>query len=70
LSSIDRKTRKLTPLFNPRRHKWAKHFRWDGAYLMGRTAIGRVTITLLHINDDYRVGLREGLIEEKAFPPP
>jgi HNH endonuclease len=69
LASIDRKTRKLTPLFNPRRHKWVKHFRWDGAYLMGRTAIGRVTITLLHINDDYRVGLREGLIEEKAFPP-
>jgi HNH endonuclease len=69
LSSIDRKTRKLTPLFNPRRHKWAKHFQWDRAYLIGRTAIGRVTITLLHINDEYRVDLREGLIAEGAFPP-
>ena len=68
LSSIDRKTRKLTPLFNPRRHKWARHFRWEGPHLTGRTAIGRVTIALLHINDEYRVGFRDGLIEEGAFP--
>src|SRR4051794_17446146 len=33
----DRVTRKLTPLFNPRRHRWERHFRWDGAYLVGRT---------------------------------
>jgi hypothetical protein len=69
IGSLEPKTRKLTPLFNPRRHKWAKHFRWQGAYLIGRTPIGRVTIALLHINDDYRVELREGLIEEGLFPP-
>lgn len=69
VSSLEPQTRKLTPLFNPRRHKWAKHFRWEGAYLVGRTPIGRVTIALLHINDDYRVELREGLIEEGVFPP-
>ena len=28
------KTRKLTPLFNPRRHKWERHFRWKGPYLI------------------------------------
>jgi len=59
----------LTPLFNPRRHKWARHFRWQGAYLIGRTPVGRVTVALLHINDEYRVELREGLIEEGVFPP-
>ncbi len=69
LTSLDPKTRKITPLFNPRRHKWAKHFRWQGAYLMGRTPIGRVTVALLHINDEYRVELREWLIEEGIFPP-
>lgn len=69
LTGIDRVTRKITRLFNPRRHKWARHFHWQGAYLIGRTAIGRVTIALLHINDDYRVELREGLIEEGEFPP-
>jgi hypothetical protein len=69
LTGRDPKTRKITPLFNPRRHKWAKHFRWQGAYLTGRTPVGRVTVALLHINDEYRVELREGLIEEGVFPP-
>jgi hypothetical protein len=69
LTSRDPKTRKITPLYNPRRHKWAKHFRWQGAHLIGRTAIGRVTVALLRINDEYRVELREGLIEEGVFPP-
>lgn len=69
LTGLEPKTRKITPLFNPRRHKWANHFRWQGAYLIGRTPIGRVTVALLHINDEYRVELREGLIEEGVFPP-
>jgi 5-methylcytosine-specific restriction endonuclease McrA len=68
LSSVDLKTRKLTPLFNPRRHRWSTHFRWEGPYLVGRTPIGRVTASLLHINDEYRVKLRECLIEEGEFP--
>jgi hypothetical protein len=69
ISSLDRPSRKLTPLFNPRRHKWARHFRWQGACLVGRTPIGRVTVALLHINDEYRVELREELIAEGVFPP-
>lgn len=69
ISSLDPRTRKLTPLFNPRRHKWATHFRWEGPILIGRTPIGRVTVALLHINDDYRIELREGLIVERVFPP-
>src|SRR5947208_7307797 len=35
LAGIDPTTRKLTPLFNPRRHKWRSHFRWDGPVLLG-----------------------------------
>jgi hypothetical protein len=34
-----------------------------------RTPIGRVTVTVVHINDPFRVELREGLIEEGLFPP-
>jgi hypothetical protein len=67
ISSLDRPSRKLTPLFNPRRHKWATHFRWQGPYLIGRTPIGRVTVALLHINDDVRVELREELMAEGLF---
>jgi hypothetical protein len=67
ISSLD--GRKLTPLFNPRRHKWSRHFRWEGPYLVGRTPVGRVTVALLNINDPVRVELREVLIEEGVFPP-
>jgi hypothetical protein len=69
LGGLDPYSRKLTPLFNPRRHKWSRHFRWDGPWLRGRTAIGRVTIAVLHINDPFRVELRAGLIEEGLFSP-
>ncbi len=44
IAGIDPLTRKITKLFNPQRHKWNRHFRWDGPYLIGRTAIGRTTI--------------------------
>jgi hypothetical protein len=67
ISSIDSVTRTLTPPFNARRQKWATHFRWDGPYLIGRTAIGRVTVTLLQINDELRVEVREELISEGLF---
>jgi hypothetical protein len=36
---------------------------------VGRTAIGRVTIELLKINDEFRVEFREGLMAEGLFPP-
>ncbi|MCI0458406.1 MAG: HNH endonuclease [Gemmataceae bacterium] len=70
IAGLDPRTRKLTPLFNPRRHKWSRHFRWQGAVLLGRTPIGRVTVAVLNINDPFRVELREGLIDEGVFPPP
>lgn len=69
LAGLDPRTRKLTPLFNPRRHKGSRHFRWDGPFLHGRTPIGRVTIAVLQIDDLLRVALRASLIEEGVFPP-
>jgi len=68
LGGLDPHTRKLSPLFNPRRHKWSRHFHWDGPFLRGRTAIGRVTVAVLHVNDPFRVELRQGLVEEGLFP--
>jgi hypothetical protein len=70
IAGIDPRTGKLTPLFNPRRHKWGRHFRWDGPVLVGLTPIGRTTIAVLEINLAYRVDLRQGLINEGSFPPP
>ena len=68
ISGIDTKTRVIVPLFNPRRHKWSKHFRWDGPILVGLTPTGRATIAVLEINLDYRVDLRQGLIDEGISP--
>ena len=69
ISGLERRGRraKLVPLFNPRRHTWRRHFRWDGPWLVGRTAIGRVTIQVLAMNTPLRVVLRSDLMEEGHF---
>ena len=69
ISGIDEKTKKIVPLFHPRRHKWHRHIRWDGPVLVGLTPSGRATVAVLEINLDYRVGFRQRLIEEGVFPP-
>jgi hypothetical protein len=69
LTGLDPLTKKLTRLFNPRRHRWSRHFRWDGPRLIGRTAIGRTTVTVLAMNLLHRVALREALIAAGRFPP-
>ena len=71
VSGIERRGRRtrLVPLFNPRRHKWDRHFRWNGPQLVGRTVIGRVTVVVLAINDPLRVAFRMALLEEGHFKP-
>jgi hypothetical protein len=69
LGGVDPKTRKKVWLFNPRRHKWARHFRWIGPVIVGRTAMGRATVAVLQMNDEDRLDLRRALIAEGVFPP-
>jgi hypothetical protein len=69
IAGIDPRTRKIVPLFNPRRHKWSRHFHWDGPVLAGITPSGRATVRVLKINLDHRVGFRQELIDEGVFPP-
>jgi hypothetical protein len=69
IAGVDPVSRKLTRLFHPRRHKWHHHFRWEGATLVGRTAIGRATIAVLAMNDGDAVKVREALIQEGRFFP-
>ncbi len=68
LAGIDWTTRKRAWLFNPRRQKWQRHFRWDGAILVGRTPVGRATIHVLGINLPHQVALRTELMLEGVFP--
>jgi hypothetical protein len=69
IAGFDPRTHKLTGLFHPRRHRWNRHFTWDGPCLLGRTPIGRTTIAVLLINLELRAAHRQLLMEADLFPP-
>lgn len=64
IAGLDPVTGALSPLFHPRRDAWEDHFEWAGAWLRGKSAIGRATIAVLDINDPDIVVLRESLRAE------
>lgn len=69
LTGIDPVTKGLTKLFHPRRHKWHRHFRLEGAKMIGRTAVGRTTVEVLAMNEPERVALRQELIVQGLWEP-
>jgi hypothetical protein len=62
VGSFDPFTGLLVPLFNPRKHLWSAYFTWDNATIRPLTPEGRVTITILHLNDPERVAERQQLM--------
>jgi HNH endonuclease len=68
ISSIDIETGALTRLFNPRTDQWSDHIRLDGARIEPLTAIGRVTVFLLDMNDADRASHRQLLIKDNSYP--
>jgi len=51
LHLLDPETQRLVPIFHPRKHRWADHFHWTRKWrLVGRTAVGRATISALKLN--------------------
>lgn len=67
LTGLDPITGKLERLFNPRADRWEDHFRWNGPELVGATAVGRVTVSLLQINREERMAVRRELIAASLF---
>ena len=67
VANIDPKTKHLVPLFNPRKHVWHDHFVKRGAEIVGRTDVGRATVSLLEMNRPPRVLVRRALIEEGVY---
>ena len=63
LSALEPRLRKMVRLFNPRRDKWVRHFRFDDAYIVGKTPVGRATIALLKMNGADRLRIRTLLLE-------
>jgi HNH endonuclease len=70
LSGIDPLTGRVVRLFNPRRQRWPRHFRFDGPVIVGRTSCGRATVVVLALNAPDRLELRAELIAASAFPRP
>lgn len=68
IAGLDPLTGELTPLFHPRRQTWGEHFRWEGPFLTGLDAIGRVTIAVLNINELAAVNVRAFLLSEGLYP--
>ncbi|NJM53367.1 MAG: HNH endonuclease [Blastocatellia bacterium] len=68
---FDEQTQTLMPLFNPRTQVWSEHFDWslDGIEIIGLTAIGRVTVVLLQLNNEIAVEVRRNWIIAGWHPP-
>ena len=67
--AIDPESRRMVALYNPRRHGWQEHFRWEGVQLLGRTATGRATVEALTLNRLLIVAIRQQLTELGRHPP-
>ena len=68
IAGIDSLTGDLTPLYHPRKQDWNEHFQWEGSILAGLTAIGRVTVHVLNINDAAALNVRRFLMAEGRYP--
>jgi hypothetical protein len=68
IGSFSTRTRYLVPLFDPRKDRWADHFRLDGAIIEPLTPQGEVTTRLLRLNLDKRVIERTVLIMIGRYP--
>lgn len=56
-------------LFNPRTDRWADHFGWNGAEVVGRTPLGSAMIVAFDLNHSRRVTIREAEAVFGLFPP-
>jgi hypothetical protein len=69
IGSIDRETRRLTPLYNPREQTWSDHFTLEGPIIIPLTPEGRVTVFLLQLNETERVTIRSTMMDLGLYPP-
>ena len=68
IAGIDPETNQMVRLFSHRDEDWNEHFKWNGPFLIGKTASARATIMVLGINLAENVEHRNALITEGVFP--
>jgi HNH endonuclease len=59
LAGIDPDSGTMVALFNPREQVWTEHFTFEGAVIVGLSAVGRATVSVLDLNTKERVKIRE-----------
>jgi HNH endonuclease len=69
--ALDPLTGRRVALFNPRRQRWSRHFRWsaDSLVILSHTAAGRATVEALLMNRPELVNLRRILHLNGEHPP-
>ena len=68
-SGRDPQTGRTVSLFNPRRQKWANHFKWDGFTVVGLTPTGRTTVASLRLNRSSILAIRAEESVRGRHPP-
>ena len=68
IASVEPRTGEIVRLFNPRRDRWAEHFRIDGAWIESITDIGSTTVRLLRLNAPERILERRLLQSLGRYP--
>jgi hypothetical protein len=70
IAGIDPAAGAVVRLFNPREDTWSEHFKWKGAVIVGRTAIGSATVHVLGMNEPDFLKVRSALMSEGIFGLP
>jgi hypothetical protein len=70
-TALDPESGRLTPIFDPRRNHWLKHFVWstDGTLVVGLTPTGRATVAALSLNRPELVRARRRWVSVGWHPP-
>lgn len=69
-TAMDPQTGSEAPLFNPRRDRWAEHFRFDGVDVVGLSPTGRATVEALQMNRPLILAIRQEESLRGRHPPP
>jgi hypothetical protein len=72
IEAVDPQNGSVVALFNPRMQSWDEHFAWEegGMRIVGKTAVGRATVSSLHLSDDPHVLLVRSYWIQAGWHPP
>lgn len=68
-ATADPDSNAIVSLYNPRKHRWVEHFRFDGYRIVGVSVIGRASVFALDFNHSRRQLIRQAEEQFGLFPP-